>query len=277
VLGLSPESGYGPWSLATSQFYDLAKGLSKVLKFEDYRADNYIFSGSLILFVALTMVLMAAKNGRMARKAFHLLIPAVVIGSILQLGYYTTVGYQHTRSWYWVAEMIGIVLLSALLLEVLFNWLNNKLAMRIISVIISIGLVVYIGILHVRYIYSLVPMKVTPALEAEYLRETRQLQEFTEEGSLIGMTGGGSFAYFIENRTIVNLDGLINSAEYFHALKTGTARELLDALPLDYVFGKEYVLLVSDPYNQVLEDRLDEIGAIRGAENFTLYRYSFNR
>jgi hypothetical protein len=118
---------------------------------------------------------------------------------------------------------------------------------------------------------------VPQALEAEYLRETQQLQELTEEGSLIGMTGGGSFAYFIENRTIVNLDGLINSAEYFHALKTGTAREFLDTLRLDYVFGKEYVLLVSDPYNQVFLDRLDEIGAIRGAENFTLYRYTVNK
>ena len=277
VLGLSPESGYGPWSLATSQFYDLAKSLSRFLKLEDYRADNYIFSGSLILFVTITMVFMAAKNGRMARKAFQLLIPAVVIGSILQIGYYTTVGYQHTRSWYWVAEMIGIVLLSALLFEVLVDWLKQKLVMRIISAIVSTGLVVYIGILHVRYIDNLVPMRVPTALEAEYLRETRQLQQHTGEGSLIGMTGGGSVAYFLENRTIVNLDGLINSAEYFNALKTGTARDFLDALPLDYVFGKEYVLLVSSPYNQIFKDQLEEIGAIRGAENFTLFKYIVNR
>jgi len=277
VLGLSPESGYGPWSLATSQFYDLAKWLSRVLKLEDYRADNYIFSGSLIIFLAITMVLMAARNGRMARKAFHLLIPAVVIGSILQIGYYTTVGYQHTRSWYWVAEMIGIVLLGALLLDVLFEWIKQKSIMRIISVIITAGLVVYIGILHVRYIDTLVPMRVLPARESEYLRETRQLQELTEEGSLIGMTGGGSVAYFIENRTIVNLDGLINSAEYFNALKTGTAREFLDNIPLDYVYGKGYGLLVSSPYNEVFIDRLDEIGTVRSVENFTLYRYTIIR
>jgi hypothetical protein len=277
VLGLSPEPGYGPWSLATSQFYDLAKSISRVLKLGDYRADNYIFSGSLILFVVLTMVLMAARNGRMARKAFHLLIPAVVIGSILQIGYYTTVGYQHTRPWYWVAEMIGIVMFSALLLEVLFDWLKQYRVMRIIPVVITTALVFYIGILHVRYIDKLVPMKIPPSLEAEYLSETRQLQELTEEGSLIGMTGGGSVAYFIENRTIVNLDGLINSAEYFNALKTGTAREFLDNLPLDYVYGKGYALLVSSPYNEVFKDRLDEIGMIRGAENFTLYRYTINK
>jgi hypothetical protein len=173
--------------------------------------------------------------------------------------------------------MIGIVLLSTLLLDVLFDWLKQKLVTRIASVIITTGLVVYIGILHARFIDSLVPMRVPPALEAEYLRETRQLQELTEEGSLIGMTGGGSFAYFIENRTIVNLDGLINSAEYFNALKTGTAREFLDSLPLDYAYGKGYALLISSPYNQVFEDRLDEIGAIRGAENFTLYRYNVNK
>jgi hypothetical protein len=60
-------------------------------------------------------------------------------------------------------------------------------------------------------------------------------------------------------------------------LKEGSAREFLDDLPLDYVYGKEYVLLVSDPYNKVFEDRLDEIGVIRGAENFTLYKYIFNK
>lgn len=277
VLGLSPDSGYGPWSLATSQFYDLAKSLSKILKLEDFRAGNYLFSISLFVFLAVTMVLMAARNGQIARKAFHLMIPAVVVGSILQIGYYTTVGYQHTRSWYWVAEMIGIVLLGTLLLDILFNWLKQKQVMRIVSGIITTGLVVYICILHVRYIDNLVPMRVPPSIQAEYLRETRQLQELTGEGSLIGMTGGGNIAYFLENRTIINLDGLINSAEYFHALKTGTAREFLDDLPLDYVYGRAYVLLISDPYNQVFKDRLDEKNAINGVGDFTLYRYTFNK
>ncbi len=277
VLGLNPASGYGPWSLATSQFYDLSKMLTRFFKLDDYRADNYIFSGSLILVVAIIMVLMAAKNGRIARKAFQLLIPAVVIGALLQIGYYTTVGYQHTRAWYWVAEMIGIVLLSSLILESLFDWLKQKQSMWIVSASITASLIVYICLLHINYIDKLVPMKVPVEQQAEYLGETRSLQEFTDEGSLIGMTGGGNVAYFIENRTIVNLDGLINSAEYFHALKTGTARAFLDALPLDYVFGKEYVLLVSDPYNNIFEDRLEEIGAIRGPENFTLYRYISNK
>ncbi len=277
VLGLNPAAGYGPWSLVTSQFYDLSKTLTRFFKLDDYRADNYIFSGSLIVVVAIIMVLMAAKNGRIARKAFHLLIPAVVIGALLQIGYYTTVGYQHTRAWYWVAEMIGIVLLSSLILESLFDWLKQKQSMWIVSASITASLIVYICALHINYIDKLVPMIVPVEKQAEYLGETRSLQEFTEEGSLIGMTGGGSVAYFIENRTIVNLDGLINSAEYFHALKTGTAREFLDALPLDYVYGKEYVLLVSDPYNQVFVDRLEEIGVIRGPENFTLYRYRSNK
>ncbi len=277
VLGLSPASGYGPWSLVTSPLFNLAKQISKILKLEDYRADNYIFSVSLILVVLITMAIMAAQNGRIARKVFQLLVPAVVIGSILQIGYYTTVGYQHTRSWYWVAEMIGIVLLGALLLEVFFDWLKQKQVMQIASAVITAGLIVYICTVHIKYIHNLVPMNVPPEQQAAYLSDTRQLQELTKKGSLIGMTGGGSVAYFIENRTIVNLDGLINSAEYFNALKTGTAREFLDALPLDYVYGKEYVLLVSSPYNQVFVDRLDEIGTIRGPENFTLYRYVFNK
>ena len=84
-------------------------------------------------------------------------------------------------------------------------------------------------------------------------------------------------AYFIDNRTIVNLDGLINSPEYFNAMKSGKATEFLDAIPLNYVYGKPYVLLESDPYDEIFANRLEEIGFIRGYENFTLFRYRINQ
>jgi len=41
----------------------------------------------------------------------------------------------------------------------------------------------------------------------------------TEPGAIIGMTGGGNAGYFIKNRTIINMDGLINSYANFQAVK----------------------------------------------------------
>ena len=130
-----------------------------------------------------------------------------------------------------------------------------------------------IAITHVNYIVNLLPMQVAPGSEAAYLQETRDVEFYTAENSKIGMTGGGMVAYFIENRTIVNLDGLINSAEYFKAMKAGKAQAFLDKLPLNYVYGNEYVVEESDPYGQMLKNRLVEIGVIHGFDNFTLYHY----
>ena len=126
---------------------------------------------------------------------------------------------------------------------------------------------------HIRYVISLAPARVSEEQSAEYLEEVREVEKLTPEGSLIGMTGGGNIAYFLENRTIMNLDGLMNSAQYFEAMKNETARDFLDVFPLDFVYGKPYVLLESDPYNLILADRLQEIGYIRGPENFTLFKY----
>ena len=56
-------------------------------------------------------------------------------------------------------------------------------------------------------------------------------------------------------------------------MKNGIATQFLDKIPLNYVFGKPYMLLESDPYGGILKNRLKEIGAIHGYEDFTLYEY----
>ena len=86
------------------------------------------------------------------------------------------------------------------------------------------------------------------------------------------MTGGGTTAYFINDRTIVNMDGLINGAEYFELLKNGKGALFWDQMKLDYVYGRPYTLLESDPYAEMLVDRLTPLVSYSGR---TLYRYNF--
>jgi len=76
---------------------------------------------------------------------------------------------------------------------------------------------------------------------------------------------------------VVNLDGLINSVQYFQALQSGAARAFLDAIPLNYVYGNSYILLSSDPYHEFLPGRLIDIGVIRGKDDFNLYLYEPNQ
>ena len=91
----------------------------------------------------------------------------------------------------------------------------------------------------------------------KYMEILAVVEDNTEPGSLIGMTGGGNLGYFISDRTIVNMDGLINSYDYFLAHKDGRADDYLAAMGMDYVFVNP-LLLADLPYKGEFEDRLGE-------------------
>lgn len=277
VLGLSPADNYGPWSLATSKIYTAASSIAKRISWQNPQASQLIFGILLIALVVLFFIIMRTENGRLARKTFALLVPAALIGSLIQITYYTATGYSHTRGWYWITEMLTLVVIGSILLDGLFTLIDKpKRRINFSPFLVSL-LAVSLVYSHISYILRLSPFHVSEEKQSEYLQEIKEVEFYTEEGANIGMTGGGMVAYFIENRTIINLDGLINSAEYFHALKTGTATAFLDKLPLNYVYGKPYVLLESDPYDEIFQNRLIEIGFIRGFEQFTLFKYQMNQ
>ena len=273
VLGLSPEGNYGPWSLVTSQLFTFAETINRWLGLSNPRAIAVIFAITFAAASILVLLAMNYKHGNLAKKSFTLFIPALMLGATVQIMYYTTVGYQHTRAWYWVAQMLSMVMLGSILLEGFMIWTRKGKLRRGISMSVMVGLSLYILTLHLLYVVNLAPQKVALENQDDYLTEVDQLEAKTEEGSLIGMTGGGSTAYFIQHRTIINLDGLINSLDYFIAIKTGNGQKWLDALPLDYVYGKEYTLTISDPYGVIFVNRLQEVERIQGPEQFTLYKY----
>jgi len=62
------------------------------------------------------------------------------------------------------------------------------------------------------------------------------------------MTGGGNAGYFIADRTVVNMDGLINSYEYFQLLKDRQAGAYLAGIGMDYILANTD-LINQLPYN----------------------------
>lgn len=274
VLGLSTADNYGPWSLVTSKLMTWAQVISSWVGLQN---PEILFGVFILITLVLFFWLMGAERGRLARKFFHLMLPAVLVGSIIHITYYTATGYTHTRSWYWVGEMLTLVLTGSLVLDGVFSWIEKPRIKLNLSPILVAVLFLLLVQYHVTYLRNLAPWKVAAGHEADYLAEIRDVELHTLPKTKIGMTGGGMVAYFIENRTVVNLDGLINSPEYFNAMISGRATEFLDAIPLDYVYGKPYVLLESDPYDEIFANRLEEIGFIRGYENFTLFRYRINQ
>lgn len=273
LMGFAPGSGYSPWSLFTTIVGDISIFIRNLLLGESEDLPVILFLVLIFLIFLLLVFLLSRKDGYLARRSFAILLPALAIGCFLHIAYYAARNYGHTRSWYWVTETMLLVLLGAVLSSRLFEKIKQWTRTPMPGNILLLGMIGFIFFLHTRYILHLSPPTVAPENQADYLAETRELEFYTNENSLIGMTGGGETAYFIHNRTIVNLDGLINSKEYFEALKTATADRFLSDMGLDYVYGNPYMLLETEPYRAIFTGRLEPVGFIRGGSSFTLYRY----
>lgn len=273
LMGLAPGRGKSPWSLLTSIVADISIFIRNLFVKDTEDLPVILFLVFLFMLFILLIFLLSRKDGLLARRSFALLIPALAGGCLLHIAYYAARNYGHTRSWYWVPETMLLVLLGAVVSSRMFEktrqWTRTPVAENLL-LLVMVGFVFF---LHARYIARLCPPSVSPEHQADYLAETRELESYTRENSLIGMTGGGATAYFIQNRTIINLDGLINSAEYFSTLKTGATNRFLNNLHLDYVFGNSYMLLKTDPYQQFFTGRIREIGNIHSGSHFTLYDY----
>jgi hypothetical protein len=198
---------------------------------------------------------------------------AVFLGLYAHIFNYTSTSYIHMRGWYWTGEMLLTIICLGILLECSYLTLK-RLRMKSPAWQIAMGLVSLIVLASFgNMVSSFFPYSVSPENQEKYLSETHVLEAQTEPGALIGSTGGGMVGYFIKDRTIVNLDGLINSPEYFKLLQHGQGAVFLDRMGLDYVVGNSYMLTSSDPYRQLLADHLKKIINI-DVDGRALYRYN---
>jgi len=252
----------GPWDLL-NQMMQFPAGLSTTLRL------------ALWSIPAALLLIRPGYRNKTVNALHKLAIFPLFAGGFLQMLAYTGTSYTHMRPWYWVAQFMLIGLAAGILLDALLNWLQPSLASRqqpkvgSLVTVVSAGLCALIFLAAASDVVKRMPMTVPPEKAELYLQESQMLEERTEPGALIGFTGGGTTAYFIHDRTIVNLDGLMNTKEYFEHLKKWQAAEYLDKIGLQYVVAREYVITKSEPYTQ-FEGRLEEISMI--GEN-TFYRW----
>ncbi len=272
-LGLSPNSNYGSWSLISRYPDALVKGLIKGFQIEE--ESNYWIIYLCIVLVAIIFIARLIRNRRseITQKFHEIGILPLFFGCLVQISYYNATNYPNTRSWYWVGEILVILLIIGLLLDTLADQLDESKSGGIVFRLIMGCVIIFLIGNNISYIKRLAPARVKPELEEYFLADARGLETYTHPGAVVGMTGGGTVAYFVQNRTIVNLDGLMNSVEYFNALKEGTGSEFLDEMGVEYIFATEYMVTSSDPYMGMFKDRLERIGKVRGPEGFTLFKY----
>jgi hypothetical protein len=202
---------------------------------------------------------------RLTAKAVRVGAVPLFVGSWLQILSYSITGYASPKEWYWLTEQLFMVILGALIINLIFDLLSERSFPSQILIWILVGWfslpLVY---RYARDIYLDMPHGSIPADKA-YMEVVPFLEARTQPGDVIGMTGGGNVGYFIHDRTIVNMDGLINSYDYFMALRDGRSADYLYETGMRYVFASPY-LLKSAPYRGQFTGRLTPVVEWGGKE-----------
>jgi len=210
----------------------------------------------LLVLLAVVFYLILFLNRKKAKTALtQLAVVPLFFSSWLQVLSYHALGYSAYKDWYWVTQLVFVVLVFSFAIGMFVNVLRNIPYAQLLSW----GVVVYIGITMGMTYWRVIRMNMPYnawAPDAPYMDIVPLLEANTEPGSIIGMTGGGNPGYFIHDRTVVNMDGLINSYPYFHALQNQEAGEFLYEMGMDYVFANPYIL-DRQPYKGQYNEYMD--------------------
>ncbi|MBI5352090.1 MAG: hypothetical protein HZB50_05585 [Chloroflexi bacterium] len=195
----------------------------------------------LVIVFILWLVILLLNRRQAVTIAAQFGLPILLTAGIFQVLSYNLTGYAGIKEWYWITQPILLVLAFSLAAHILIQPLQKYPIVKIATWIIVAAIILPQARSFAVSTIKSMPQKADhSALSAEDM--VRFLEENTPPGSMIGMTGGGTTAYFIQGRTIVNLDGLINSPDYFTYMKAGDANTYLKKIGLDYVFANTSML-----------------------------------
>ncbi len=268
VLGF-PDNSSTSWPAFLAVIRYISVPLMKWFQAGDKTGRTMMDILAAVIILALILLLLRKSIGFWVETIQRIGIQPLLAACLLQVLYYGISGYVHTRTWYWIGELVLFVLFIAIVADAIVQKLYKILSDISVKVVfLTASLFVVIAF----YVYAIqnYPYAVSDNSENPFIEQARLVEIATDAGTLIGTTGGGGLSYFIEGRTIINLDGLMNSTEYFELLKSGEADKYLDKIGLDYVYEKKYVVEESDPYRVFLPEHLTRIGRI---SKIPLYEY----
>jgi hypothetical protein len=265
-FGLSYVTDENAWRPISRIFGGWAESMHGILPI--YDTWRYLL---LLTLFAILFCLILFLNRRKSKIALtQLSIIPLLSGAWLQFLYYSTLGYAAHKEWYWVSQLVLTVLTFSLMAGILYT-LIRKIPYRHV---IAWGLAAYVGISMGTSFWNLIrdmmPYNYWPA-DTAYMDIVPLLEENTEPGSIIGLTGGGNVGYFIHDRTIINMDGLINSYPYFQALQAHQGGEYLYSIGLDYVLANP-VILDQQPYKGQFNAYLEPLRVYYGGKQLMQYR-----
>lgn len=267
-FGISFNWAYNAWQPASSVFHWAAKYIYRLYPGADTTDERYYIA--IFIFVFLALVILFANRRRALRAVSNMALIPLAAGCGIQILSYTTTAYGGIKEWYWVSQMILITLAGSVLLDLLLRPLQKIKTTRVLLEFASTMLGIFLAYNFYVQVVSTMPYNFFPA-DRPYMEVLPYLEENTPRGSVIGMTGGGNVGYFIHDRTIVNMDGLINSADYFHALQNGEAPAYLSQRGVDIIFASSG-LLALPPYYAQFDPYLEQFSVYGGKGLFYLLK-----
>jgi hypothetical protein len=251
---------YDAWQPASTFLAWLAKFFKKLLPGSNMLDERFYLA---MILTAIVILLIFIFNHRRALQDIAKLgLVPLIAGCGIHIFYYTTSGYAGAKEWYWVSQMILVTFVGSVLLDLITRPLSKVKLGRVIPSIASIIAGIYLAFLFADQVVFRMPYNYYPP-EKPYMDVLPFIEENTPAGSIIGMTGGGNVGYFIHDRVIVNMDGLINSYAYFQALQNGTAPIHLKQKGVDIVFANPSLLEIP-PYNGQFTPYLQRFGSYGG-------------
>ena len=265
-FGLSYRTEENAWNPISRIFGSWAENMYRILRIED--SWRYVI---ILTLVALLFYLVLLLNRKRAKSAITQmsLIP-LLSGAWLQVLYYNALRYAAHREWYWVSQIVIIVLALSLVAGLLYRLTRGIPYRHVLAWLVTAYVGIQWGASFWRTIQASMPYNYWPA-DAAFMDIVPLLEEHTEPGSIIGLTGGGNVGYFIHDRTIVNMDGLINSYAYFQALQNRTGGAYLQQIGLDYVLANP-VILDQQPYKGQFNAYLEPLPVFYGGKQLMHYR-----
>ena len=238
-FGLNFEWVYDAWKPATNFLIYIARVARPIYPGSDKTDERYYIA---MLFFTLVMLAILFLNARRSLRAFsNMAIIPLMAGCGIQILSYTATAYGGAKEWYWSSQMVLIVIVGSLLLEILIRPLKKIVGAKQALEYAALACAVYLAYGNATYITEIMRYNYYPK-EQSYMEIADYIEDHTEPGAIIGMTGGGNVGYFINDRTIVNMDGLINSYEYFQALKDQQAPRFLSEHGMTIVFANTRIL-----------------------------------
>jgi len=246
-LGISPDGPFNAWQPLTGFSISSGEFFRSMLDGADKVNERYLLGMAGLLIIWFIVLFL---NRRKALDALtRLAFPALIAASVMQVFSYTATAYGGAKEWYWVEQLLLVTLAASLALDFIANPLkkikNNRATLNALALLLgllmsrSIITFIFKEMRHQRFPSDIPSMEVVGYLEQK-----------TPPGSIIGMTGGGNVGYFIHDRTIVNMDGLINGAAYLKALKANHAPSFLFKQGMTIIFSNPQLLSLPPYYDQ---------------------------